>query len=175
MKLKLDLHVHWMEATLYAPPSIELARKLGDMVKERGLDGIALTDHARSDFAFQMKRLVDECCDGGILVIPGKETEYESVEVIELYLDRNLTFRFIAHPGYPGPFEHVLPLVQGIEIDNRAHGWHIDRESVLRAAKSHGLLLLSTSDAHYLEDIGTRYTEVSLEELQSRAKPGTPI
>ena len=36
-------------------------------------------------------------------------------------------------------------------------------------ARTHDLLLLEVSDAHNLENIGLRYTELELEELYRRA------
>jgi hypothetical protein len=38
-------------------------------------------------------------------------------------------------------------------------------------AKTHSLLTVEVSDAHNLENIGLRYTEVELEELYRRAGP----
>ena len=39
-------------------------------------------------------------------------------------------------------------------------------------AAKHNLMLLEVSDAHNLENIGLRYTEVEMDELYARALPG---
>ena len=40
MRLKLDLHTHCLEATAFAPPTVEIVDKIVTRVKECGLDGI---------------------------------------------------------------------------------------------------------------------------------------
>ena len=50
------------------------------------------------------------------------------------------------------------------------HSFEIDEAKVREVAATHGLLLLSNSDAHYVSSIGRYYNEISLEELYARAR-----
>ena len=61
--------------------------------------------------------------------------------------------------------------MHAIEIDNYIHNWHIRKPQVAEVAQANDLLLVEVSDAHNLENIGLRYTEVEMEELYRRASP----
>jgi len=171
--LKLDLHTHCKEATGLVSPDFSLAQKIVTAIKTRGLDGIAITDHAELgiDFAYQIKDIISSSFTEEIIIIPGLEFHQGKDHIVELYLPDNLVFRFLAHPGSSiGPWEESPDGLHGLEIDNGAY--YVDRDRVLRLAQRYDLLLLSNSDAHSLTDIGLHYTEISLEELKARAKRG---
>lgn len=102
-----------------------------------------------------------------VLIIPGQEIDIKWRQEVELYLSSGVTFRFLAHPGYPMN-SYVIENIQGIEIENALH--YIDKERVRALAEEHDLLLLSNSDAHRLDWIGRYYNEIDLEELTARAK-----
>ena len=175
MKLKLDLHTHCQEALLYAPASLETAERIVAAITAKGLDGIAITEHENADFGHRIKQIVDDHLGGQVLIIPGQEADVPRAQIIELYLPGGLTFKFLAHPGFPWPIdaENYVGQIQGIEIDNGLHGLAIDRARLEALAVKYDLLLLSNSDAHSLQDIGDYYNEVDLEELCRRAS--TPI
>ena len=170
MKLKLDLHTHCIEATGFAKPDIPLARKIIAIVKARGLDGIAITDHAElgQEFAHQLKEIIDHSFPGEIIIIPGQELRRGLDHMVELFLPGNSTFRFLAHPGSSlNPWADQPDGLHGLEIDNGSY--FVDKDKVRQLAQRYDLLLLSNSDAHSLSDIGQYYTEISLEELKARA------
>ncbi|MFQ5827506.1 MAG: PHP-associated domain-containing protein, partial [Dehalococcoidia bacterium] len=81
-----------------------------------------------------------------------------------------VTFRFLAHPGYPGEMTQFINNLHGIELDNPLHNWHINKQWVREIAEKHDILMLSNSDAHSLDDIGQAYNEISIEELYARAR-----
>jgi hypothetical protein len=174
VKLKLDLHVHVFEQFL--PPSPRLitvssVSKLVDKIKSAGLDGVAITEHDNKEFGYRVKEIVDTQFGGEVLIIPGREVEKGPIHCVELDVDADgkTTFRFLAHPGYPGkPDDHIINGFNGIEIENGLHNWHIDQARVRSIAKKHNLLLLSNSDAHYLRDVGKCYTEIALEDLGAK-------
>jgi predicted metal-dependent phosphoesterase TrpH len=171
-KLKLDLHTHCLEATGFLSPTVDIVGEIVARIRERGLDGIAVTEHNSSKYGYAVKEIVEQHFNNEVLIIPGQEIDFGRREVVELYLPNNSTFRFLAHPGrYPGLAEDVSD-VQGIEIDNALHNWHINKVRVRELAEKHGLLLLRNSDAHNLEDIGTFYNEIELEELYAKAQGG---
>jgi hypothetical protein len=134
------------------------------------LDGIAVTEHDNKDYGFQIQQIVEQFFNNEVLIIPGQEISGEFIEIVELYLPGNLTFRFLAHPGYPSSkWDGCLDDVQGIEIKNWNHP-DINPTEVRKQAQQHNLLLLSNSDAHRLEKLGLYYNEIEIEELYSRAK-----
>ncbi|MBI4202221.1 MAG: hypothetical protein HY532_03795 [Chloroflexi bacterium] len=175
MKLRLDLHTHIWEASGFQEPNLDWAAKVVEQCKERGIDGIAITEHKILDHSFTYKRIIEEHFPGQLLVFPGWEIEehfstnyFQTREVGEFLLPNGRVFRNYCHPGHPS---RVIELdrVQSIEIDNRLHNWHIDKKKVEEIAQEHGLLLTKVSDAHNVEDIGKNYIEVELEDLCTRA------
>ena len=153
-KLKLDLHTHCLEAVGFSEPTLDVVARIIAAIKAKGLDGIAITDHARQQFAYKVKAVVETHFDNVVLVIPGREIDWGSMEIVELFLTEDRIFRFIAHPGYPGTFTLNAAQVRGIELENSGHNWHMDKDRIIQFALEHKLLLLKNSDAHYLEDIG---------------------
>ena len=181
-KLKLDLHTHVWEATGFSEPTPQIVERVVRQVKGSGIDGIAITDHRNRGYGFAFKRLLDEHFPNEVIVIPGWEIEVkigpgrnDEYQVAEMFLPNGGVFRSYCHPGYPTP-RIVVNGVQAIEIDNLMHNWHIDKAKVEEVASQHDLLLVRVSDAHRLEELGGSYTEVTLEELCSRAQSsGSPL
>lgn len=177
--MKLDLHTHCREATACPTPTLAIAKRIVKAVVSKGLDGIAITEHYTDYYGYEVKDIVERHCNGRITVIPGKEIakmhggrEMGVVHVVELYLPGDVTFRFVAHPGHP----YVRDLdswidgsIHGIELRNAVHINEVDEKSIRQIAERYNLILLSNSDAHTLNDIGTFYNEIDIEELQVRA------
>ena len=139
---------------------------------------IAITDHHNKDWAFKFRELVESHYPGEVIIIPGWEIEirppqspFDEYQVAELFLPGGGVFRTYCHPGYYSPNILIEDGVHAIEIDNYIHNWHIRKDQVQEIADSHGLLTLEVSDAHNLENIGLRYSEVELDELYRRASP----
>ena len=180
--MKLDLHTHCREATACPTPTLDIARKIVDAVKAKGLDGIAITEHYTSDYAYQVRELIDRHLGGQIVVIPGWEVDKVFlgidrgvVHVVELFLPGDVTFRFIAHPGHPYSRDlnsRIDGTVHGIELRNPAHDREMDEEMIRRLAEEHNLILLTNSDAHELGDIGELYNEIDITDLYARATAG---
>lgn len=172
MKLKLDLHTHLWEATNYASPNRDIVARILDKVKERGLDGIAITEHADIHYAHLFIEVAKKYFpEETLTLIPGQEVNSGWLHIVELHLPGNYLFRFLAHPEYH--WEDVDD-IQGIEIDNGMHVGQIDQQKVQAIAQERGLLLLRDSDAHYVNDIGRFHNEIELEELFRRAKKTAP-
>lgn len=170
VKLKLDLHTHCWEATGYSAPTVETVGRIVAQIKASGLDGIAITDHYKPQYGFKVREIVERDFGNSVLIIPGAEVDWRRDDVVELYLGENLTFRFLAHPGHHGPLPSGADTIQGVEIDNDLHNWHINKNAVRAFAQKNDLLVLHNSDAHDLSRIGTFYNELSLDELRSRAR-----
>ncbi len=169
MKLKLDLHTHCYEATGYRPADVDIVAKIVARIKARGLDGIAVTEHWDVNYGRTVRNLVAEHFNNEVLIIPGREIDVDWHQEVELYLPNGGIFRFLVHPDYPTrlKLDGNLSHLQGIEVENALHP--IDREKVLALAEKFDLLLLRNSDAHYLNNVGELYNEISLEELYARA------
>jgi PHP family Zn ribbon phosphoesterase len=166
--LKLDLHVHLQEATNVAIPDARLVRKLIDVVRSRGLDGIAVTEHSDTNYGYRIKEIVDREFHGEIIVIPGQEKPCGPHHIVELHLPCGCIFRFVAHPGrLLPPYPEALDGIQGVEVQNGS--WVVDEESVRRFAEERGLILLCNSDAHTLTDIGRHHNVIDLNTLCTAA------
>ena len=178
MKLKLDLHTHIWEAFNFQPPSLDIAEKVIAQIKSQGIDGIAITDHHNKEWAFEFRELVEKHFPGEVGIIPGWEIEvrpaaspFDEYQVAELFLPNGGMFRTYCHPGYYTPNIIIEENIHGIEIDNCIHNWHIRKSQVRSVARRHSLMTFEVSDAHNLENIGLRYTEVELDDLYRRAMP----
>ncbi len=176
MKVKLDLHTHLWEAFSFQPPSASMAEQVVARIKARGIDGIAITDHHNKEWAFEFRDLVERHYPGEVVIIPGWEIEvrpeenpFDEYQVAELFLPGGGVFRTYCHPGYYSPNIIIEENIHAIEIDNYIHNWHIRKAQVAEIAQTHDLLVLEVSDAHNLQNIGLRYTELDLEELYRRA------
>ena len=177
MKLKLDLHTHCMEATKVVNPSEESVAEILDVMRARGLDGIAVTEHHDEMYGRKVKEIVDNYFGGEFLIIPGQEIDEERVQVIELYLPDGVTFRFLAHPGYPYPGEYpsdaLMRTLHGIELENRLHFGELDASKITALAEEYDLIMLRNSDAHAVRNIGIYYNEIDLRKLSKRARRKT--
>ncbi len=170
--MKLDLHTHCFEATCVYNPNRDSVARIVAAVRARGLDGIGVTDHYYEAYGYKVRAIVEEHFPGQLLVIPGQEIDKGKLHVVVLYLPGDLTFRFVAHPGYPrsGDFSaEIDETIHGIEVHNPTHDDEMDQEAIRNAARKHNLLLLQNSDAHFLSDIGKYYNEITIEELCARA------
>lgn len=171
--MKLDLHTHCYEASGYQPATPSSVERIVERVRAAGLDGIAVTDHHNPHYGRRVRDIVAEHFDNAILIIPGAEIVVGDDEVVELYVDEGRVFRFLAHPGYRyrGRFPSDISGLQGVEIDNDLHNWHIDKPLVRAFAEQHGLMLMRNSDAHDLSRIGMFYNEVDPADLLALAQP----
>ena len=103
-----------------------------------------------------------------------EQNPFAEYQVAELFLPsmdgmEGGVFRSYCHPGYYSPEIIIEQDIHAIEIDNYIHNWHIRKPQVRDKATTHGLILTEVSDAHNLENIGLRYTEIELSELYERA------
>ncbi len=172
------MHTHCLEASNFAHPDARVVERIFLWVKQRGLNGIAITDHAElgTEFACQVKDIVAHLFHNEIVIITGSEVSFWPYHIVELYLPDNCTFRFVAHPSLQSlrlleqKYPDYMARIHGVEIENGNY-W-IEEEEVKEFARRHRLLPLSNSDAHCLVDIGRHYNEINLEELCFRANGG---
>jgi predicted metal-dependent phosphoesterase TrpH len=183
--LKLDLHTHCREAVGCPNPTPDIVRRIIAAVKERGLDGIAITEHYTAVYGYQVRDIVHRHFNDEILVIPGREIDKVFLGVdkgvfhlVELHLPGDVTFRFIAHPGHPHISDlgsHIDGDIHGLELRNPEHDHEMNEGMIRGLAERYDLLLLTNSDAHSLAEIGAYYNEIDIDALSARAsrRPGT--
>ncbi len=173
MKLKLDLHTHCGEATSLYTPNLDIVKRIVDTAKKRGLDGLGVTEHYNKTYGYKVRDLVERELDRELVIIPGQEIDKGPLHIVVLYLPGEITFRFIAHPGYPPvrDFEaYIDETIHGIEYRNPTHDDEMDLELIKSLADKHNLIMLANSDAHFLSDIGKYYNEIDIDELCARAR-----
>lgn len=174
-RLKIDLHTHLLEASNFAKASEEVADKVVAVMRERGLEGIALTEHWNVEHGWKLKAIIEDKYGDEFVILVGQELDIsQTQQVTEIYLPNNVTYRYLCHPGYPGNDWSVPENLHGIEIENGMHSWHLNRQRIRDLAEEHDLMLLKNSDAHYIEKIGVYHNELAVEDLVARAT-GQPL
>jgi len=176
MKIKLDLHIH----TTYSFDSSIDPASLREMCRERGLAGVAVTDHdslqGGLNFASELPDLI---------VIPGSEIRSAEGEIIGLFLCEEVppglpapeTMRLIHEQGglvvIPHPFdivklkrmkarrlEELLGEIDAVEALNGKPRWWWANSSAQSFADAHGIPVTAGSDAHKADHVGLLYTEM---------------
>lgn len=174
-RLRIDLHTHILEASNFAKASVEVAEQVVQKMRERNLEGIALTEHWNVEHGWKLKEIIEDRYGDEFVILVGQELDISHTQqVTEIYLPDNVTYRYLCHPGYPGNDWSLPENVHGIEIENGMHSWHLNRPRIRELAEEHDLMLLKNSDAHYIDKIGVYFNELALEELVARAT-GQPL
>jgi predicted metal-dependent phosphoesterase TrpH len=181
MRIKLDLHVH----THHSFDSKITPDELAHTCAERGLAGVAVTDHD----AFAGAREFQEALPH-LLIIPGEEVRSRQGEIIGLFISREIspgmsaleTMQEIRRQGglvcLPHPFDpiklhrlrssQILKLRENIDCLEAVNGkprWPSANREAEAFARTHGFPVTAGSDAHRGEDVGRVYLE--MEEFDS--------
>lgn len=180
--LKFDLHTH----TNFSPKcGFMKPEQLVRTAISRGLDGIAVTDHDTIAGAVESKKF--ETLDFKVIV--GCELMTNKGEIIGLFLDKEIESRDafeaigeIHEQGglviVPHPFdelrssrfkgiESIVHLVDGIEVFNSRCLKSISNETandfVTQQQSAYDLFKVSGSDAHFVNEVGSAYNEISVD------------
>jgi predicted metal-dependent phosphoesterase TrpH len=168
MKLKIDLHVH----TTGSSDSFVDPEQLPAILKRRGLDGVAITDH---------DSLTEVSCQETI-ILRGIEVSTQQGHIIGLGISdpipkgktANETIALIHDIGgvaiVPHPFDPVSPCVNPLKLISRPEAIEIINSDALffrlssalakRVANQMGLPMVAGSDSHIPETVGDAYTLV---------------
>jgi hypothetical protein len=166
-RLKIDLHVHTVES----PDAHTRREDLPAIIRERGLDGVAVTEHNK----FDPPKL-------DALILPGVEVSSLNGHVIALGVHENIpaglpadeTIRLIhSQDGVaiiPHPYDPVCRCVKisrlkttpdAVETVNAdALSFHISNWLARRDARAFKLPQVGGSDSHIPQTIGDAYTSV---------------
>ncbi len=166
MKLRIDLHVH----TRGSDDAFTEQERLPLILKEKDLDGVAVTDH-------------DTCTDAAsseAIIIPGIEISAREGHIIGLGVLRPIargrpadeTISAIHSDGgvaiIPHPFDLASPCVRPSKLRSRPDAIEVINSDALffrlnavfarRAAKRLKLPMVGGSDSHIPETVGDAYT-----------------
>lgn len=166
--LKLDLHVH----TVGSPDAHTRIENLPEIIRARGLDGLAITEHNK----FDPTDLPD------VLIVPGVEISSRDGHVLALGVKENIQSRLSADETItrihdqcgiaiiPHPHDPVSPRVKiaylkvrpdAVEtVNSDALSFRISNWLARRDARRFQLPQVGGSDSHIPESIGDAYTVV---------------
>lgn len=179
MGLRFDLHLH----SSYSSDSRLAVRTILRVAREKGLAGVAVTDHGTVAGGLEAAAAND---DPSFLVIPGAEYATDAGHILALFLPGDLPLRgqgplpwrevvaairaqgglaFLAHP-----FKHrrhlppdLLEALDGLETFNAraSHGGNrqANKEAALLASRL-ALPVSGGSDAHWAAEVGNGWWEV---------------
>ncbi|MDR3177283.1 MAG: PHP domain-containing protein [Desulfovibrio sp.] len=166
----IDLHTH---EELYSADSSMSLEEAVDAARERGLDGLCVTDHSSLGLAgenleylgFPVFIGVEMWTDAGDIVVFGldelPERRLSAPELIALVAERG-GFCFAAHPfrSFGGGVGDLLYSLKGLNGVETANGMDSPQENSLaaRACERLGLAAVGGSDAHRTRDVGKAAT-----------------
>ncbi len=180
--LKFDLHTHTNNSPKcgFMKPETLVRKAIS-----RGLDGIAVTDHDTIKGALQARKFETE----KFRIIVGCELMTREGEITGLFLNEEVKSRDpfeaikeIHDQGgivvVPHPFdefrssrfkniESIVHLVDGIEVFNsrclKNESNDAAKEYAMQKQKDYNMVMLGGSDAHFSNEVGHAYNEISVE------------
>jgi predicted metal-dependent phosphoesterase TrpH len=172
--LKADLHIHTREDPV--DPVAYTARELILKAADQGFEVLSITNHNIRTFD---RDLFSFARDQGILLIPGVEIAIQNRHVLVLNPPENRTFTSFSslsdlnrpdclviapHPFFPG-FHSIngfmktyYKMFDALEFSHFYLPFLSFNRRALKFSSKSGLPLLGTSDAHFLEQLGTTYS-----------------
>lgn len=173
--MKIDLHTH----TLCSKDSCNQYDRIIRAVRERGLDGIAVTDHNELRGAIELRS------QAPFPVILGEEIKTSAGEIIGLFLRERIepglepletVDRIQAQGGIvyiPHPFDEIrgsrlqrwaldliAPHIDVLEVFNARNALPRFNQRALDYAREHGLLAAAGSDTHTYREYGRGYVDI---------------
>lgn len=187
--MKIDLHMHTMVSKDTAIP---VNRATVKYMKEKGLDGVAITDHDSFANAIRFSRLLER---EGMIGIPGEEVKTPGGgEILCFFLNEEVKpgpwqqvidhvhdqggLAILAHPfdylrgnwmeyftmDNSKELEGLIAKIDGIEAFNARNYSTGANHVASKIAMAFQKAKTGGSDAHNVFEIGTSYTEIPIEE-----------
>jgi len=184
--MKIDMHCH----TKYSVDALSSLDEIFKQVKEKGLDGIAITDHNNIkgwEDAVAMAKKYD------MKVILGEEVRSKNGDILGLFLLQGINMKgedpekiireikrqngivIIPHPfDFKKPFEDLekyISMIDGIEIFNARRFMNIDNIKAKQFTEKYPELVITAgSDAHAAPGAGYAYIESPAKNLKEFKK-----
>ncbi len=183
--MKVDLHFH---TAVSKDGSIPLAAATARLVKKRGLDGIAITDHDTTRNVAGLSRLL---ADEGLVAIPGEEVRVDKgPEILCFFLSERIppgdlgsvldgiraqdAVAVLSHPFdyMRGNWMHLftrerakdlaklLKRIHGLEAFNARNYSPGGNALAFRYARGLQLVATAGSDAHWAGEVGLAWTSI---------------
>jgi len=182
VKLMIDMHVH----TNYSDSNGTI-EEIIKTAKEKGLNGIAITDHDTLEGAKVAMNMQDD-----VIVIPGEEIKTKNGEILALgiheaipedlpieeaidivHLQEGLVY--IPHPTVPFFGRLKETDLRGLNIDGlevfsaiSPFGDHYATKN-MAIARRLGLSTIAGSDSHFSETVGDAYTIIDAKDAKLRS------
>lgn len=172
----LDLHIH----SKYSFDSISQPKKIIKIAKNKGLNGVAITDHNTIKGSLEAEKLNE---DENFIVITGAEIQTEIGDVIGLFLNEEIKSRnsievieeihkqggisVLPHP-YKGHRlnDEIIRKVDAIEVFN-SRVRKEDNEKAMKLAEQFKKPITNGSDAHFLYEIGRSKVIINNKDFMS--------
>lgn len=170
--MKIDLHCH----SYYSHDGTSSPERLIKTALEKGLDGIALTDHKTTA---GWEEAIKAAKKLKAVLILGQEIKTKLGDVLGLFLKKEVKSKelmavikeikeqdgivILPHPFYPlksfkGDILKYKDLIDGIEIFNAKSILSLANKKAARFAQKYNLATIAGSDAHYYKNVGDAYT-----------------
>ncbi len=177
LMLRFDLHVH----TNYSKDGQSTVEEILKAAREKGLDGVAITDHDTTAGAKYALEICDRVAPG-LLVIPGEEVSTRSGHLIVLGIindiPRGMTVSETIKAGHdlggtvivPHPYNtlrHGISIPKGadaVEAYNSRFIFGVHNHIAKTRSKGLGLPTVAGSDAHTATFVGTAVTIVETDD-----------
>jgi len=184
--MKIDLHCH----TKYSKDAMSSLDDIFKVLKKKGIDGIAITDHDNIN-GWNDAREVSK--KHNMQVILGEEIKSKNGDILGLFLNKEINMKgedpkkiineihaqngiaIIPHPfDFNNPFKNVekyLSLVDGIEIFNARRIFSKDNDKAKKLSEKYPHLNITAgSDNHTHKALGYAYVESSANNLEDFKK-----
>lgn len=185
--MKIDLHCH----THYSYDALSSPHTLIKKASQRGLDGIAVTDH---DNCNAWEEAIKAGKELNMKIILGEEITSNRGDILGLFLQKEIQMKYgepldiikeihkqgglaiIPHPFHiPEHFrdslEKYIGVIDGIEVFNARRPFSYADKKALNFARKHNLITTAGSDCHIHFACGDAYAECganSLEEFKQK-------
>ena len=124
------------------------------MMKKRGLDGIAITEHNDFSLGCEAAKYAE---DFGVIILPGEEIDWGNHHILRISAFGK-DYYILAHPRTPFEYTNQVKL-DAVEFGSNRGKFPL----AYQIAEERNIPLVQNSDAHLLCDLGLHTSFVDLE------------
>ncbi|MFA5248908.1 MAG: PHP domain-containing protein [Candidatus Paceibacterota bacterium] len=178
--MKIDLHNH----SYWSYDGFDSPEKLIVSALEKGLDGIALTDH---DTIKGWPEAIAAAKKHNAVLVLGQEIKTEKCDLLGLFLTKEVKSKkfleaaaeirsqggiaIVAHPyhfpeNFKGKLEEYLKFVDGIEVFNSRGPFLASDNKARRLAEKCGTAMTAGSDSHFGRTSGSAYAQAEAADIE---------